>query len=193
MVGFCVAEKSFDDSFERFGGAIGVVPKQHFDQMNHFMFHDSLQSLEPVATNDSTDDSGRFVFKSCKQRRRCNCDFEFSRWISTVARGLHGRHPASACHARRKPKRKRSVGLLLTKPIDASFEKILVGDVKQQPKIRAANFTEVARADRTRVGQHVLGNRSLSLLAAGSRKLPVFDDSLEFGFGWTFAGHLFFD
>ena len=192
VVGFGVAKKPLHDSFERFSGAVGVIPKQHFDQMNHFVLHDSLECLESVAADHTTDDRRRFIFESRKQRRRGDRDFKFSRRISAVARCLHRCHPAGACHACRKPKRKRTIGQLFAKPIDVPLEKILVSDVKQEPKIRATDFAEVTRADRVRIGEHVPGNRGLGLLSVGPRKLSGFDNLFEFRFGWAFARHFFF-
>lgn len=135
MVRFSVTEESFYDSFEWFRGAVGVVPEQHFDKVDHLVLHDALKCFKSVVADNATDDCRWVVFESREKRRRGDCDFEIGRWVAAVSGCLHRRHSTGAGHASRKSECQRPIGLLFTKLVNTSVEKVFVGNLKQEAEI----------------------------------------------------------
>lgn len=96
MIGFGVAKEPPRDCLESIGTAVRIIPHQHLGQMNHLMFHDSLQCLQPIMTNATPDLAQFAILKGLKQRRRRDCNFKF---FGVVGALLHGRRSAGCRHS----------------------------------------------------------------------------------------------
>jgi|SRR5678815_85820 len=145
-------------------GAIAVCPTELFDQVDHFVFKDSLHGLQAVRTHDPTrSDRSVGLAKTAEEKTARNADLktDFAVLPPATRRLAAGtRHPSGKMEVQRSA---------VQSPAEQSGKTVLVIDPKEKGQISGVNGLEVSLANVWRVREDGLMNFKTALLDELSR------------------------